>query len=318
MIKSIKKYGLYVSFVKKLSNYGIINKSTEMIILEKRKAKRLNKNDLYKILQVDYNKMGLEDDVKNPVTFTGKINWLKINGDIKKKAKLADKYEVKKWVEKQVGEKYLIKTIGVWKGADDIDFGSLPKQFVFKANHGCGFNYIVRDKSKEDENEIKSVLQKWLNTSYGWSGLEIHYLHINRRILAEEYIAQIDGNLLDYKVHCFNGEPQFIQVIGDRDLVNHTGLQANYDFSWNRLSWVFEDYPAYPYDLQKPTQLNMIYEVSKKLCKGFPYVRVDLYLVNEGIKFGEMTFTPGNGNYPYKGTWTRKLDEQYGALIPIG
>ena len=87
MIKSIKKYGLYVSFVKKLSNYGIINKSTEMIILEQRKAKRLNKNDLYKILQVDYNKMGLDDDVKNPVTFTGKINWLKINGDIKKKGK---------------------------------------------------------------------------------------------------------------------------------------------------------------------------------------------------------------------------------------
>ena len=275
-----------------------------------------SRNKMYKTLQDLYEHWGLDDDIRCPETFTGKINWLKINGDLTNMAKLADKHKVKSWVKEKIGEKYVIKTLGVWKNVDDIDFYSLPNQFVFKANQGSNLNYIVRDKSKENWNELKNILDDWLDKSLGWYGLEIHYLGIPRRIIAEEYITQLDGNLLDYKVHCFDGEPSFIQVIGDRDLANHTGMQANYDFKWKRLDWTFEDYPAYQDELPKPAKLNEIYKVSKKLCEGFEYVRVDLYIIEDCIKFGEMTFTPGNGRYPYKRTWNRELDKEYGAMIP--
>ena len=36
------------------------------------------------------------------------------------------------------------------------------------------------------------------------------------------------------------------------------------------------------------------------LCKEFKYVRVDLYVINNNIKFGEMTFTPANGTDEWK------------------
>ena len=275
-----------------------------------------SRNKMYKTLQDLYEHWGLDDDIRCPETFTGKINWLKINGDLTNMAKLADKHKVKSWVREKIGEKYVIKTLGVWKDVDDIDFDSLPNQFVFKANQGSNLNYIVRDKSKENWNELKHILDEWLDKSLGWYGLEIHYLGIPRRIIAEEYITQLDGNLLDYKVHCFNGEPAFIEVIGDRDLEKHTGMQANYDFEWKRFDWTFEDYPAYPNELPKPAKLNEIYKVSKKLCEGFEYVRVDLYIIEDCIKFGEMTFTPGNGRHPYKGSWNRQLDKEFGAMIP--
>lgn len=276
-----------------------------------------SKRKRYKNLQELYNHWELDDDIQHPLTFTGKINWNKINGDLNVMAKLADKQEVKAWIQEKLGEKYLIKTLGVWKKDDDIDFDSLPNQFVLKANFGSGFVYIVRDKAGENLDRLKRILDKWLHTTLGWYGLEIHYFGIPRRIIAEEYVTQIDGNLLDYKVHCFDGKPTFIQVIGNRNLDNHTGMQANYDFNWNRLEWIFEDYPAYPYPLPKPSKLNEIYSVSEKLCEGFNYVRVDLYQIADCVKFGEMTFTPGNGRYPYKGTWNRELDKKYGAMIPL-
>lgn len=317
--KRISRYGLFVAGAQWLAAFGIIKEEKLERVMEKHYYSKLTKDDMYRELTELYNLHGLDDDIRHPTTFTGKINWIKINGDLDTMAKLADKYLVKKWVQEKIGEKYLIKTLGVWEKVDDIDFESLPDQFVFKANHGCGFIYVVRNKSKENWKELKKVLQKWLDTSFGWVGLEIHYLRIPRRIIAEEYIAQIDGNLFDYKVHCFDGEPTLIHVIGDRDIIMHKGMEANYDFDWNRLPWDFCDYiyPAYTQDLPKPNILDELYSVSKELCEGFAYVRVDLYIVGNCVKFGEMTFTPGCGNYRYQGTWNRKIDKQLGAMIPI-
>ena len=44
--------------------------------------------------------------------------------------------------------------------------------------------------------------------------------------------------------------------------------------------------------LPKPRDIEKAYAVADTLSRGFPFVRVDLYLTEKGVRFGEMTFTP--------------------------
>lgn len=315
--REIKKYGLYITTLQFLRSVGLIAPQVVYDVKDKKYYSKLTREEQYADLAELYTYCGLDDDISNPSTFTGKLQWMKFNEDLSIRARLSDKYLAKEWVKELVGEKYIIPTIGVWDDVDDIPFNELPDQVVLKANHGSGMNYIIKDKSTVDWNKAKKKLNRWLKTRFGWNGMELQYHLIERKILAETYISETTGNLLDYKVHCFNGVPTFIQVIGDRIPGKHYGRQANYDFDWNRLPWVFEDYPAFDHDIHRPEKLNEIYEVSKILSSGFPYVRVDLYFIKDEVKFGEMTFTPGIGMYPYKGTWTRELDLKYGSMIHL-
>lgn len=158
-------------------------------------------------------------------------------------------------------------------------------------------------------------MEKWLNTNHAFHSLELHYKDIKPKIIAEKYIEEIDGNLFDYKVHCFHGKPTYIQVIGNRDLKSHSGLQLVYDFNWNEQDWSFGDYPKYREGLKRPSMLEELYRLSRILCEEFEYVRVDFYIILEQILFGEMTFTPGSGFYRYNDDWTLETDLMLGNII---
>ena len=313
----IKKYGIGITALQMMRSIGFIPASVIYSAKEKKYYSKLTKDEQIADLQELYYFCGLNDDIMHPSTFTGKIQWMKFHEDLNVRARLSDKYAVRQWIKDKIGEQYLIPSLGVWDSVEEIPFDTLPQQVVLKANHGSGMNCIIKDKNSTDLDKVKKKLNQWLHTSHGWNGMELQYFLIKRKIVAEEYISQLDGNLFDYKVHCFHGKPEFLQVIGDRIPGKHAGRQANYDFNWNRLPWTFEDYPLFDFELPRPVCLDDIYIVSKILSENFRYVRVDLYVIGDSIKFGEMTFTPGNGMYPYKGTWTKELDEKYGSMIKI-
>lgn len=260
-------------------------------------------------------RMGQELNLDNPHKFTEKINWLILNEQIPEKTKLADKYAVKEYVRNKIGEKYVIPFWGGWSSFEEIDFDKLPNQFVLKCNHGCGMNIVIRNKSEMSYDAIKTNIDAWMQINFAYMQLELHYKMIEPRIIAEKYIEELDGNLFDYKVHCFNGEPTFLQVIGNRDLKAHTGYQLVYDFDWKRQDWSFGDYPKYKNDLKRPSKLNELYEVCKILSTGWRYVRVDFYIVDEQLLFGEMTFTPATGIYVYNEDWTQEVDLMMGEKI---
>ena len=44
--------------------------------------------------------------------------------------------------------------------------------------------------------------------------------------------------------------------------------------------------------MPKPEGLDEAFQAADDLSRGFPFVRVDLYLTDKGLRFGEMTFTP--------------------------
>lgn len=237
---------------------------------------------------------GKKLNLRNPKGFNEKINWLKLYWRKPFIHGLVDKYAVKKYVAKKIGDQYVIPILGVWKNFDEINFAELPDKFVLKTTHGGGFNGVVichdRNNFNFDEARIR------LNAAMKWDlykeNREWVYKDIPHRIIAEEYITNGNHDLKDYKFFCFNGVPKFVCVHFDRQ-TNHKAVYM--DLNWERLPFV-DNYPCPPKHIEpKPENLDAMIGIARKLSDGMPFVRVDLYNIDGNIYFGELTFIPMNG-----------------------
>ena len=236
-----------------------------------------------------------ELNLYNPKTFNEKIQWSKLYDSTPIKTLLADKYLVRDWVKEKIGEEYLIPLLGVYDSFDEIDFEKLPKQFVIKCNHGCAYNIIVKDKSQLDLNDVKSKLNRWMNENFAFKfGLELQYRDIKPKIIIEQFIENEEADdLYDYKFYCFNGKPTYVQFISDRKGLDIK--QSFYDMDWQKQSF-YNNNQFDPRIKQCPVSFQKMKELAAVLSKGFPFVRVDFYQMDNGdIYFGEMTFSPATG-----------------------
>ena len=247
---------------------------------------------------------------KVPDSYAMKVEWIKLYDRNPMYVQLADKVKVKEYVKELVGEEYLIKTLGVYKSAEDIDFNKLPDRFVLKTNNASGTNIICRDKSKLDISAARTKLQKWVeDRSFGWKAGEWHYRLIEPRILCEEFVNDKNGELRDYKFFCFNGVPRFVWV--DIDRYKPDKSRAIFDAEWNRQNMTLAT-PDYKGDVKKPENYDLMLKIAAKLSQGLKLVRVDLYNVDGKILFGEMTFFSGDMFFR-----PRKFDKVWGSLIDI-
>lgn len=268
-----------------LSKYGLMNKVDDKNYLKKRFFAHL----------------GQRLDLENPKTFNEKLQWLKLYDRKEIYTTMVDKYLVKKYVADKIGEQYIIPTLGAWDNPEEIDFSSLPEQFVLKCNHNSGLGmYICKEKSNIDEKKIKKGLHKGLKEDYYLSGREWPYKNVQRKIIAEKYMScEGKQELADYKVHCFQGEPKFILVCKDRFTEN--GLTEDFfTTDWEHMelkrlghNWSAEAIP-------KPDELEEILALASKLSKGIPFLRVDFYIVNRKVYFSELTFFPASGFEPFE------------------
>ena len=246
-----------------------------------------------------------------PVTFTEKIQWLKLFGSGEKLSSLVDKYAVREYVTSRVGAQYLNKLYGVYTHEFEIDFDSLPEKFVLKATHGSGWNIFCRDKRQFDSKAARRQLRKWLGMNYYRACREPNYKHVPPRIVCEHFLEdEKQKSLLDYKFFCFHGRVQIVQVDFDR-FTNHT--RNMYDRDWALCPFMFL-YPNNPLKLKRPENFEKMIEVAEALADGIPFVRVDLYNVASEILFGELTFTPGSGLEPFSPV---EWDYRVGAYLQL-
>lgn len=251
-------------------------------------------------------------NLKNPVTYNEKLNWLKLNDRNEQYTKLVDKYEVKKYIASVIGEEYIIPTLGVWNHFDEIDFDKLPNQFVLKCTHDSEGLVIVRDKNKLDKNAAKEKIEAALKQNFYYIGREWPYKNVKPRIIAEKYMEDhVDGELRDYKFFCFDGKPKAMFIASDRASDN---VKFDYfDLNFNHLD-IKQKYPHAQKELRKPETFDKMIELSKILSKGFPHVRVDFYEVDGKLYFGELTFYHFSGFMPFEPS---KWDEIFGEWIHI-
>lgn len=225
-------------------------------------------------------------DLKNPTSFNEKLMWLKLNEDDALKTLCTDKYAVREYVAKLGYSKILNEIYHVYNRVEDIDFNQLPRSFAMKCTHGCGFNIICSNVDRLDKKKAIMQLKKWMKTDYSLVNGEPHYSKIQPRIIVEKYLEEKTNKStpLDFKIHCFHGEPHIIEVaLASKDIMfNHDWTILPY----NEASMHFEE------KIEKPEKLDEMLEIAKVLSSSFTYVRVDLYYCNNEIYFGELTFTP--------------------------
>lgn len=248
-------------------------------------------------------------NLKNPLTFNEKLNWIKLYYRKPIMTTMADKYEVKKYVSDIIGPEYVIPSIAVYDKWDDIDFDSLKAPFVMKTTHSSGVIAVVKDKESFDYETTKKKFNKSLKQNYFYSCREWPYKNIKPRIIIEQFVKDDkEDNLPVYKFFCFNGEPYLVQTIKNDKTSYETIDYFDMDWKFLKLKQNFENSEV---PLSKPSNFEDMKELAAKLSKGFPFVRVDLYSVNGRIYFSEFTFFSDAGYHQfYPDEWDQILGEK--------
>lgn len=251
---------------------------------------------------------------EKPTAYTEKVNYSKIYAATQEKGRLTDKYAVREWVASKIGEEHLVPLVGkgVYDSVDEIDFNALPDQFVLKCTHDSGSVLICRDKKKFSINKAKRALKFYLKRNHAYSTCEMHYRDIPPRIISEKYMG---GELRDYKFWCFHGKPCYLWVDFDR-FKNHK--RNFYDMEWNLQPFNEHNHGNYLGKAEKPEQFEEMIEIAKALSEGFDHVRVDLFIAEGKVYFGEMTFTNGSGlEFVTPQEWDGKLGELWNLDLTL-
>lgn len=265
---------------------------------------RLSDSDFLKTVFPKY--MDYPLDLENPKSFSEKLQWLKIHNRKPIHTKMVDKYEAKSFITEAVGAEYVIPAIGVWDSVDDIDFDSLPPQFVLKCTHDSGGLVICKDRKTFDIEAAKKTLQKSLSRDYYRIAREWAYHDVPRRIIAEPYMAELgEKNLLDYKMFVFNGQPKLTIVCSDRFSKNGTKMNF-YDLDWKPMKVGFRLHELAVPEFPRPQTFDDMLRVARILSKDCPFIRIDFYEINGHLYVGELTLFPGAGFEPF-----RSIDMDY-------
>lgn len=255
------------------------------------------KYDETKIIEKNYKRgTGKSLNLKNPLRYTEKIQWLKINYRNSAMNMCADKYSVRKFVKDKGLGHLLNEIIAVYNHPSEINLDELPGKFVLKTTHSSGWNIICTNKEKLKQNWFwwKKILNIWINEDYSKYYQEWHYKGIQPRIICEKFIGDNNSGINDYKFFCFHGEIKLVQV----DVERYSGHKQNYyDDNWNYVPMTADALQHFDEGEHKPAFFEEMKKISKILAEDFPFCRVDLFEWDKKIYFGELTFFDGSGYY---------------------
>ena len=260
-------------------------------------------------------RMGKFPNLEEPKLYTEKLQWIKLHDRNPLYTILVDKYEVKSYVSKIIGNEYIIPTLGVWDKFEDIDFNDLPNQFVLKTTHDSNSTVICKNREDFDIEHARKLLSKSLkNNYYLRMGREWPYKNVKPRIMAEKYMEdKKTGELRDYKFFVFDGVCHALFVASDRQKQGEEVKFDYYDANFNKLD-ITTVHPHSKEHIEKPTNFSAMKKIAELLGKGIPHVRVDLYEVDGSIYFGELTFFHFSGSTPFE---PQSWDKTFGDWLRL-
>ncbi|MEJ6122125.1 hypothetical protein MT390_09650 [Vibrio sp. 2-Bac 85] len=226
-----------------------------------------------------------------PRTLTDKILYLKLrpqHAQSNIRRLVSDRVKSRDYVSRLSKNCQLINLLWSGKSFKVDDWESLPRKFVIKANHGSKMVMII-DKHKDSYSDVSSIVHSWLDLDYYKKGKEWVYKDLDRLLVVEEFIEFDGGVPPDYKFFCLNGKVHFIQV----DLDRYNGHSRNIyskNFELLDVKYNFDR----GYDIEPPNLLNEAIKIAEDLSSELDFIRVDLYILENKIYFGELTNFPGN------------------------
>lgn len=253
--------------------------------------------------------VGRELNLDNPMTYTEKLQWLKLYDHRPEYTTMVDKYAVKEYVADRIGREHVIPLLGVWERVEDIDFDVLPDRFVLKTTHDSGGIVVCRDKSTLNIPAARKKLAYFLKRNYYNHNREWPYRNVPHRIIAEAFMEDSRlGELRDYKFFTFGGKPKVLYIAQGRGSGEET-VADFFDMDFNHLAFTI-DHDMAPVPPEKPHNFELMKELAAKLSEGTPQLRVDFYEVDGKMYFGEMTFFHCSGMAPFHPEeWDHKFGE---------
>lgn len=247
-------------------------------------------------------------NLKRPLSFSEKIFFRMLYDRRPLLTIISDKLTARDFVAEKIGHHYLVPIH--WSGTQptDIPYDHLPSKFVIKANHGCGYIILVKNKDKIARKEVNRLTSLWLRTNFctdQFIGSEWAYKNIKPKLFIEEYIEEEGNPPKDYKFFCFSGRVEYILITYDRfGYHREKHFSRNFDplDLWNGAD-------QYPGPFIKPKNLDEMIRIAEQLSSEFDFIRVDLYNVEGKIYFGELTCYPAGGSAPFV---PRKWDYIFG------
>lgn len=267
------------SFFTKVRNYCLAN-----IVLRG----KLDSFSDEKVLKFIYwFSLGKKPDTQNPVTYTEKMQWLKLNDRKDIYTSMVDKRAAKDFISERIGDEHIIPALGVWEHFSEIDFDKLPDSFVLKCTHDSGSCIICKSKQDFDKEKYSAYFEERLHRNYYFNYREWPYKNIPPQIIAEPLIHSRDAEFLtDYKFFCFNGNPQFVFITQENSKLPYADI---FDMEFNRVPFSLGD-PTSDSVISRPTHFEEMRDMAVKLSAGIPHLRVDFYVVDDIVYVGELTF----------------------------
>jgi hypothetical protein len=105
----------------------------------------------------------------------------------------ADKLAMRAHVTAQIGEHYLVPSLGDWASAQDVPLLQLPRPYVIKPTAASGLLYIVRSGQALDVAGMRRQMARWLRTDYHRLHREWAYQGLKSRLIAETMLEGDDG-----------------------------------------------------------------------------------------------------------------------------
>lgn len=317
---------MLVKIKKRLKKIGIIQIlfAKRNVRINKKRQKKI-KNPTKLLIEQYENYYKRKPNLVNPKRFSELLLWQKLYYYKPQATILSDKIAVKKYIENLIGPKIsFAKTIAVFDKVEDIVLANLPQKSVIKCNHISGYifyvertadnKYIIRDLKDGLNNNIKfktmkKLLNEMLKINFYYVNFEWNYKNIPPKIFVEEYLDMT--NLLEFKFHMNYDQLKLFYVISNRQIDERDDY---FDSNLQPMN-VWADVPPSDVVPSLPNNILDMIEISKKIAKDYPMLRVDLYTLNGKIYFGEATFFPMAGLLRFK--YPKNLDELMGQDITI-
>lgn len=247
-----------------------------------------------------FKKLDYHLNLKNSRSFNEKIVWKKIYDRNPLLPSTADKFEVRTFIRKKLGDeianKILIPLLYVTNKPETIPFDDLTQPYIIKPNNASG-RYIIVENNYYNKKEIIKTCNIWLKEPFGKKNLEWAYQPIKRKIIIEELLREEYGvNPREYKFFMINGKCCLVHVIPDRF---NDSCRNILDAQWNCLPVKRANHSKSPI-LEKPGKYFKMLKYAEQLSASFDFVRIDFYYVKNKIYVGELTHYPASGTLQFE------------------
>lgn len=262
---------------------------------------------------------GMWGNFRHPRTFREKAQWRTINDRRTLLSFAQDKLAAKEYlrcVANEIGATIRIPET-LWVGRDIRELQALanrlPARWVLKPNHSAG-RYAMVDGLKQpvDWNTLRALGEAWIKRDEEelvmghWAYGQARHL-----LIAEERVGKGASAPNDFKVSLFDGVPGYFFW------ANRSEAEAKYaffapdgrPFTWGDPGEIRSNATAQAVLPPKTTRTELL-AIASAAAAPFDWIRVDFYVEDGDVWFGELTLYGAGGLYVIDDT----NNARFGAL----